>query len=118
MSFIRIRIIKGRPYRYKETRWREGGRVRSRSESLGAADGWTNVYGTDADPIARDEMHRADLRDAARAARFANLFSDIGLSVPPGTGMIEKPTSSVDLNVSEKETSPEGEADVSETLNL
>jgi hypothetical protein len=115
MSFVRIRTIKGRRYRYKETRWREGGKVRSRSESLGPADGWTNVYGTDGDPFARAEMHRADLRDAAHAARVANLFSDIGLSVPAGTGLVEKPVSTVDLNVSEKEASPEGEADISGT---
>lgn len=31
MTFYRTRIIKGRPYLYEETRWREGGKVRSRS---------------------------------------------------------------------------------------
>jgi hypothetical protein len=38
MSFERIRTIKGRRYRYLETRWREAGRVRSRSEYLGRVD--------------------------------------------------------------------------------
>lgn len=37
--FTRIRTIKGRRYRYLERRWREGGKVRSQSLSLGPADG-------------------------------------------------------------------------------
>lgn len=36
MSFIRTRTIKGRQYRYLETRYREGGKVRSKSVYLGA----------------------------------------------------------------------------------
>lgn len=39
MSFVRIRTINGRKYRYEEARWREGGKVRSRSRSLGPIDG-------------------------------------------------------------------------------
>jgi hypothetical protein len=35
MSFIRIRTRKNRRYLYRETRWREGRRIRSRSEYLG-----------------------------------------------------------------------------------
>jgi hypothetical protein len=35
MSFIRIRTINGQQYRYLEERYREGGKVRSRSKYLG-----------------------------------------------------------------------------------
>ena len=35
MSFIRTRTIKGNRYSYREYRWREGGRVRSKSVYLG-----------------------------------------------------------------------------------
>jgi hypothetical protein len=38
MSFVRIRTIKGRSYRYLEERWREGGKIRSRSTYLGPAE--------------------------------------------------------------------------------
>lgn len=41
MSWIRIRKFKGRAYRYRETRWREGKRVRSKSEYLGR--GWSEI---------------------------------------------------------------------------
>lgn len=41
--FTRIRTIKGRRYRYLERRWREGGRVRSRSLCLGPVDGGAQV---------------------------------------------------------------------------
>jgi hypothetical protein len=39
MSFIRIRTRKNRRYLYRETRWREGRRVRSRSDYLGPLGG-------------------------------------------------------------------------------
>jgi hypothetical protein len=42
MAFIRIRTIKGRRYRYREHRWRENGKVMSKSESLGPEDGWSS----------------------------------------------------------------------------
>lgn len=38
MTFTRIRTINGRRYRYEESRWREGSKVRSRSRSLGPID--------------------------------------------------------------------------------
>ena len=37
--FRRIRTIKGRRYLYEEERYRENGKVRSRSRSLGPVDG-------------------------------------------------------------------------------
>lgn len=37
--FERIRTIKGHRYRFLERRWREGGKVRSQSWSLGPVDG-------------------------------------------------------------------------------
>jgi hypothetical protein len=39
MAFTRIRTIKGRDYHYLEERWREGGKVCSRSTSLGPVGG-------------------------------------------------------------------------------
>jgi hypothetical protein len=42
MAFFRIaQRANGRRYLYEEVRWREGGRVRSRSRSLGPIDGGT-----------------------------------------------------------------------------
>lgn len=38
MAFERIRTIKGRQYRYREERWREGGKVRSKSTYLGRVE--------------------------------------------------------------------------------
>lgn len=37
--FTRTRVINGNPYLYQEERWREAGKVRSRSKCLGRADG-------------------------------------------------------------------------------
>lgn len=39
MAFNRIRTINGRRYLYEEIRWRDGGKVLSRSRSLGPIDG-------------------------------------------------------------------------------
>lgn len=39
MSFERIRKIGNHEYRYLETRWREGGKVKSKSKYLGRVDG-------------------------------------------------------------------------------
>lgn len=39
MAFERTRIINGNAYRYREERWREGGKVRSKSKCLGRVDG-------------------------------------------------------------------------------
>lgn len=39
MTFTRIRNINGHQYLYEEHRWREAGRVKSRSRSLGPIDG-------------------------------------------------------------------------------
>jgi hypothetical protein len=39
MTFTRIRTINGHRYIYEEHRWREGGKVKSRSRSLGPVDG-------------------------------------------------------------------------------
>jgi hypothetical protein len=43
MTFTRIRTVNGHRYLYEEHRWREGGKVKSRSRSLGPVDGdgWT-----------------------------------------------------------------------------
>jgi len=38
MSFRRIRRINGRQYLYEEDRWREGGKIKSRSRCLGPID--------------------------------------------------------------------------------
>lgn len=38
MAFLRTRTIKGKKYRYREERWREGGKVRSKSVYLGSGE--------------------------------------------------------------------------------
>jgi hypothetical protein len=39
MSFVRVRNISGKPYSYLETRYRENGRVKSKSQYLGPLGG-------------------------------------------------------------------------------
>jgi len=39
MSYVVVKTVKGRRYRYFQTSWREGGRVRTKSICLGPLDG-------------------------------------------------------------------------------
>jgi hypothetical protein len=41
MSYVVTKTVKGRQYRYLQTSWRDGSRVRTRSVYLGAVDGNT-----------------------------------------------------------------------------
>ena len=76
MAFVRVRKIKGRQYRYREERWREGGKVRSRSTCLGAVDGeqpegilrriFPKTYGIDWAEIERQELERIRWRVRAK----------------------------------------------------
>jgi hypothetical protein len=129
MSFIRVRTIKGKKYRYEETRWREGGKVRSRSVCLGAigADepvGWFRAqlgenHGIDWDAIGKQMVDRQQAEDAKQAAFAARVYLDFGMKV--GTGQpveVHKPETLLDLSApmaAEENTPPNGEADVSET---
>jgi len=130
MAFVRIRMIKGKPYRYHEERWREGGKVRSRSISLGpvgsgGAPGWLRLqlgitHGLDWDAIEREENVRLGIEAQRHASHLGNLYLDFGLKLGPATPVaVEKPTTAVDLPSAvggEKEASPDGEAmDVSGT---
>jgi hypothetical protein len=65
VSFVRTRTIKNQKYRYLETRWREGGKVRSKSVYLGAGA----IY--DTGPIAdhgRGQFGLETLEEAAKAS--------------------------------------------------
>ncbi len=108
MAFIRIRMIKGRQYRYREERWREGGKVRSRSICLGPVDGEEGGFlrrlvgrsdGVDWDAIARQELERIKTEDAHHAALHARLYLDYGLKLGPSTPIPEeKVVPTVDLS--------------------
>jgi hypothetical protein len=137
MAFVRIRTIKGRQYRYREERWREGGKVRSHSTCLGPVGvdndgvGWLRrqlgrSYGFDWDAIERqmtERMHAEDKTHAAREARVHLDLLHIGLSVPasPAGTPIEKPATVVDLSAAgaqptardavEENAPPDGEAE-------
>lgn len=93
MPFVRVRNINGRPYTYLETRYRENGKVKSRSEYLGPHGGGRSsgpvggggrggpTPGAEDMRKAADELYRNVLREnvelfgkshpGARAARTA-----------------------------------------------
>ena len=123
MAFTRIRTINGKQYRYLEERWREGGKVRSRSISLGPADGgWLRrqmgqSFGVDWDAIAREELARMDAEDARHAALHAHQYLSYGLKLGPETPVeVEKPVAVIDLVAPEaapeaqENAPPDGEA--------
>lgn len=51
MSFTRVRKIGNHSYRYHETRWREGGKVKSKSKCLGPVHGHSEWNATDHDEV-------------------------------------------------------------------
>ncbi|MGA8906043.1 MAG: hypothetical protein WB524_00375 [Acidobacteriaceae bacterium] len=93
MSFTRIRTIKGRRYRYLEERWRENGKVCSRSISLGPLDdgprpGFLKLqfppsYGFDWEKIEREELQRMQTTKANRDAALKDLHDAYGLVLGP-----------------------------------
>jgi hypothetical protein len=111
MAFIRIRTIKGRDYRYLEERWREGGKVCSRSTSLGPVGGTvrrrkgvlgrigefitTNLqhgHVFDMEALAREEQEREQQKAAKIAAGLAELHARYGLTLGPAIPVpIDKP---------------------------
>jgi len=136
MSFVRIRTIKNKQYRYEETRWREGGKVRSRSKCLGPVSGegswlrrqFPSTHSVDWDATAREEVVRMNAEAARHATHIARLELELGVNLGPASLVpVEKPPSQVDLNApaskvdvdaEKEETSPEGEAEVSESPDL
>lgn len=126
MSFVRTRKIKGKLYRYEETRWREGGKVRSRSVSLGPVGsdegGWLHrqmghSHGVDWNKIAKEEIARQDAEQAKFDAHIGRLHAEFGLTMGPSTPVpIDKPAPMVDLSVpdaapsADENAPPEGEA--------
>src|SRR5438128_2414384 len=58
--YIVIKTINGRRYRYRQKTWREGGRVRTRSEYIGLAGDEANGSGTRAPPAAMKEAPLLD----------------------------------------------------------
>lgn len=131
MAFTRVRTINGKQYLYREERWREGGKVRSRSTSLGPADGMGFIrrqlgvaHGINWDAIEREQVARMHAADEQHAERQARVYLNIGLTMPsvaPGVA-VEKPAPMVDLNApeatpgAEQENAPQGgEAEVSGT---
>jgi hypothetical protein len=115
MSFIRTRIIKNRRYRYRETRWREGGRVRSRSEYLGPENGistgggdgngggagflrrqFTGAGGLDWDAIEKKMLEQIKVQDKAREEKLSELHEKFGLVIGPAAPVpIDKPATGV-----------------------
>jgi hypothetical protein len=125
MSFIRIRTIKNKKYRYEEKRWREGGKVRSRSVCLGAVGsdepvGWFRAqlgqaHGLDWDAIEKQMLERQQAADAKQAAFTARVYTEFGMKVGSGNPVeVSKPETVVDLDApaTEENAPPEGEAEV------
>ena len=128
MAFTRVRTINGKQYLYEETRWREGGKVRSSSVSLGPVGGEPKVgwlrrqmgqsIGINWEKI-EEEMHARQIAEqAAQKARADELYSLYGMTLGPAIPVeVEKRPSMVDLNSpaatpqDQEKAPPEGEAD-------
>src|SRR5690242_871988 len=117
MAFIRIRTIKGKEYRYEEHRFREGGKVRSRSICLGAvggnaSEGWLRRQfprngGLDWAKIEGEELARQG-REAAEKQAFAEKMHTLyGMNLTTSTAPIEK----VVAEVVQENPSPESEGE-------
>lgn len=93
MAFIRTRTIKGRQYVYREERWREDGKVRSKSTLLRKLGGFIDsnfkyeAGAVEADRAseqgARVQAEREAQAVAAREAHLNALHSAYGLKVGP-----------------------------------
>jgi hypothetical protein len=105
--FTRILTRKnGRQYLYVEERYREGGKVRSRSRCLGPVSGETRqpgwlrsqfprTYGLDWDKIEQEMATRADREKAKTDAFAARMYLDYGMSLKTHTSPVEKVSTSV-----------------------
>jgi hypothetical protein len=128
MAFTRIRTIKGRDYRYLEERWREGGKVCSRSTSLGPVGGTVRRKGVlrqigdfitanfqhehifDMEALAREEQERQQQKAAKTAAALAELHERYGFSLGPSSPVpIEKPVRGVAQTAAPRPDAPETE---------
>ena len=94
MSFIRTRTINGRQYRYLEERYREGGKVRSKSKYLGRGGNpppsifnvdWRATLFAEPGPKFDEEAMLRDVKaaDAKYAAMKERFTAETGLKVGP-----------------------------------
>jgi hypothetical protein len=111
MAFTRIRTIKGRDYRYLEERWREGGKMCSRSICLGPVGGtvrrrkgvlrrvgefittnFQHGHVFDMETLAREAQEVEQRKEAMIAAGLAELHERYGFPLGPSSPVpIEKP---------------------------
>lgn len=98
--FTRVRTIKGRRYLYAEWRWREGGKVRSRSKLIRALDAVAGSlrgepsYGVPSDdsPLWEQSRQNDAKREAEREAALAKLHADYGLKLGSPTPIPQEKT--------------------------
>lgn len=106
MSYIVIRTIKGRQYRYRQRSYRDGGRVRTISEYLGPVGNAgkhvqdlapkttprRKIFDPPFDP--ESVLRDMEAREAAAKARALQVYVMLGVTPPsPGDPIpIEKPT--------------------------
>ena len=127
MAFVRIPKIKGRHYRYREERWRDGGKVRSRSICLGPVGGdepeggfirqlfRVRTHGFDWAAIEREELARQQ-READAQKAFADKMHQLyGMNLATPAVPVEKVASVEAIGApatpaGEENASPEGEA--------
>lgn len=96
MAFTRVKTVrkkngKSYQYRYREYRWREGKKVRSKSILIGALaavgsfieDNITRTHGVDWDRVERDAIARQEQKQAGRQAVLDRLHAAYGLTVGP-----------------------------------
>lgn len=109
MSYIVIRTIKGRQYRYRQRSYRDGGRVRTISDYLGPVEDpgrQVKEAGSLAvrrrpisDPPFDPEavLREMEAREAAAKARERQVYAMLGVAPPPPGDPIpiEKPTPTI-----------------------
>ncbi len=105
--FTRIITRKnGRQYLYVEERYREGGKVRSRSRCLGPVEGGTpktgwlraqfpRTYGLDWDAIEKRMMEKSKEAEAKSKVFAARMYLDYGMTLKTSMVPIEKVPSSI-----------------------
>lgn len=83
MAFVRERIINGRPYRSMEWRWRERGKVRSRSQAIGDPSCFNDdrsLHGHSSE--VEDMMQGTETQSARDAANAASSGSQSATEAP------------------------------------
>jgi hypothetical protein len=94
MTYVVVKTIKGRQYRYLQRSWREGKKVRTQSWSLGALNplrhiDWKATFagngGYDEEAALKQNMERIEADEKAHQATLDALHQEFGMTMPSDT---------------------------------